>query len=581
MTAKTATLSETLAQRAATTPDMRAFTFLADGEQPDSTLTYAELHKRSQALAAQLRERLAPGARVLLLLPPGLDYLQGLFGCFYANVIGVSAAPPQPKRLHRTLPRLLAIAADAKVTGVLSTPEIRNAAQPLLAEGPLAEATWFVAEPDNEEEVVWSIPSVRAEDVAFLQYTSGSTALPRGVMLTHANLSSNLELIARRFDAVGASDRGAKLLIWLPPYHDMGLIGGLMQSVYSGFPVILMSPITVIKRPERWLQAISHHRATASGGPNFAYDRCVSRIPPEVREQLDLSCWDTAFNGAEPIRASTITAFSETFRSCGFQRSAFLACYGLAEATLLVTGNKREGGPTLAGFDTQALENGVVAMSQEGRAVTALVGCGEPGDDHEVAIVDPNTLRRCAPGQIGEIWISGPSVARGYWADEEVTARDFHAQIASESEGPRFLRSGDLGVIHGKDLFVTGRIKELIIINGRNVHPHDLEQCAEAAHGALREHCSAAFSIENGEHTRVAMVLEIDVATNAGLDDIAEAARRKLATDLDMQAHWITLVGAGSVPKTTSGKIQRILTREMLLADDLEPLATLRTGVMV
>jgi acyl-CoA synthetase (AMP-forming)/AMP-acid ligase II len=576
MSTSVVTLAQTLAQRADSTPETGAFTYLLDGESAEAKLTYGELHLRAQTLAAQLRERLAPGARVLLLLPPGFEYLEAVFACFYANVIGVSAAPPQPKRLHRTLPRLLAIAADAQVDGVLCTAEIRDAAQPLLAEGPLADATWFVADRHAPAIEDWSIPAAEPHEVAFLQYTSGSTAQPRGVMLTHANLLTNLELIGQRFDAAGGIARGGKLLIWLPPYHDMGLIGGLLQSVYSGFPVILMSPIAVIKRPERWLQAISRYGATASGGPNFSYDLCVRRIRPEIREQLDLSGWDTAFNGAEPIRASTINAFCEAFAPCGFQRSAFLPCYGLAEATLLVTGNKRPDGPTIASFDSDALLDGRLLPPQPGHAATTLVGCGNSADDHEVAIVDPHTLQRCPPGRIGEIWVSGPSVAPGYWNQPE-SAADFQAQVAGEAAETAFLRTGDLGAIEGDDLFVTGRIKELLILHGRNIHPHDLEQSAEGAHPALRQHCSAAFAIEDDERAEVALVLEVKAGTD-GLEEIMSAVRRRVAADYDVQTQLVALVAPGGVPKTTSGKIQRIFTRELLIAGELEPLAIWRTG---
>ncbi len=550
-------LAQILSRRAAETPDARAVTFLLDGEQSEETLTYAELHARARTLARQLRETLEPGARVLLLLPPGLGYLEAAFGCFYAGVIGVAAAPPQPKRLHRTLPRLLAIAADAEVKGVLTTPEMKDGAKALVGDGPLSRADWFCAEPASPEDAGWELPHTSPGDLAFLQYTSGSTAQPRGVALTHGNLMSNIDVIARRF-GVTEESRG---LSWLPPYHDMGLIGGIFMPIHRGFHVIAMSPMTVIKRPQRWLEAVSRHRATISGGPNFAYDMCVQRIDPALCEGMDLSTWETAVNGAEPIRPSTIESFCEAFAPYGFRRSAFLPSYGLAEATLLVTGTKREDGPVLRRFDD-----------------ATLVGCGEPAEDHELVIVDPATQIRRAPGQVGEVWVSGPSVARGYWGDEAATARQFGARIAGEPDGATWLRTGDLGVIDDGELFITGRIKELLILHGSNVHPHDLEALAEDAHASVRHHCCAAFSLEEDGETRAAMVLEIDDTMDVDLMDVVHAVRRAVAAGAEVQLHRVAIVARGSVPKTTSGKIQRTLTREMLLAGELEPQIDWRSG---
>lgn len=360
MTTTTTLLAGALERRAAEPSQTPAFIFVRGGGEADMPLSLEGLHRRAQTIAAQLRERLPARARVLLLLPPGFDYLEAVFGCFYANVIAVSAPPPDPKRLHRTLPRLLGIATDAQLDGVLTTPEIAAAAAPLLAEGPLADAAWIVVPADAPEAADWSIPPADPHEMAFLQYTSGSTAQPRGVMLSHTNLLTNLELLGQWLDAKGNVERGGKMLIWLPPYHDMGLMA-LLGPVLYGYQVILMSPIDVIKRPERWLQEVSRLRASCSGGPNFSYDLCVRRVGPEVREQLDLSCWDMAFNGAEPIRASTIEAFSEVFAPCGFSRSAFLPGYGLAEATLMVAAKKAHDEPRVASFDKRALAAGCLA----------------------------------------------------------------------------------------------------------------------------------------------------------------------------------------------------------------------------
>src|SRR5947209_2620383 len=386
--AGTGTFSETLTMRAEATPDRHAFTFLRDGETDEERVSYIDLHRRAQAIAAALREATPAGSRALLLLAPGLDYTCAVFGCFHAGVVGVSAAPPSPKRVHRTLPRLLSIAADAEVTAIVTTAAIRDAAQALLADGPLAAAAW-VAIDDFDEDAAWEDLQRSPSALAFMQYTSGSTSDPRGVMLTHRQLLENSKFIHTAFghdpDTVG--------FIWLPPYHDMGLIGGILQPVYAGMPTVLMSPIAAMKRPARWLQGIGRYGAHTSGGPNFAYDMCVSKIDDSVCDELDLSSWKVAFNGAEPIRAETIEQFTRKFGRCGFSESAFYPCYGLAEATLMVTGPARDAAPTVRSFDAEALRDGRVAPPTPEAPPARIVGCGTPADGHDVAIVDSETLR--------------------------------------------------------------------------------------------------------------------------------------------------------------------------------------------
>jgi len=557
-----ASFSEVLAERARHAPDALAFTFLRDGEADEETITNRELHEHALAIATQLRETVPAGARVLLLFPPGCDYVAAIFGCFHAGVVGVSATPPQLRRLERTLGRLMAIAADAEIDAVLAAAPILDASAALLSvDQPLGRVPWLRA---SDGSGVASDPEPAALHApAILQYTSGSTSEPRGVVLTQANLLENSEVIARAFGH-STSSRG---FIWLPPYHDMGLIGGILQPVYIGFPCVLVSPVAIIKRPARWLEGVSRHRATTSGGPNFAYDLCVRRVDVAAREQLDLSSWDVAFNGAEPLHAATIDSFVEKFGRCGFRREAFLPCYGLAEATLMVTGTPKEAAPTLRHFDAATLKAARPERSVE-EGATTLVGVGHPSPSHEVVIVDPDTTMRCEPGTVGEIWVSGPSVAEGYWRRERETAATFAAQLAGD-ERP-FLRTGDIGVIDSDELFVVGRLKELIIVAGTNYHPHDIERLAEEAHDLLRPHSSAAFALMDGHDERVAIVLDAEIGTQEEAREAITAVRRRVAEGLDLQLDLIVLCPPGSVPKTTSGKIQRGLSRTLLTHGKLE-----------
>jgi acyl-CoA synthetase (AMP-forming)/AMP-acid ligase II len=528
--------------------------FLFDDEREPGRLSYGELDARARGVAGALQACAGQGERVLLLYPPGLDYVAGLFGCLYAGAVSVPAYPPDPMRAARTVPRLMGIVRDADATAILTTSSIRGALEPLVG----ADAcTWVTAEGGTVVEAgssaesasqAWRPPTVQRDDLALLQYTSGSTAAPRGVLLTHANLLHNSEYIRRAFGHESSS-RG---VIWLPPYHDMGLVGGVLQPVYAGFPCVLMAPFTFLRRPLRWLRAISEHRATTSGGPNFAFELCVRRIDAQERAQLDLSSWEVAFNGAEPVRRETIDAFSEGFGGCGFRREAFFPCYGLAEATLMVTG-----GPRARRAEVRELDAG------GGSHVREVVGCGRPGPDHRVAIVDPASRERLPAGRVGEIWVMAPSVGQGYWERPVESAATFAGTLAGTGEGP-FLRTGDLGLVNeGGELFVTGRIDELLVIDGRNYYPHDLELACEQAVAGLRPGCGAAFAYELDGRNRVGIVYEVADEGAPDHDGTMLAIRRAVAGAVDVQVHSVVLVGARTIPKTSSGKVQRRLCAEM------------------
>ena len=562
-----------LAHRAEEMPDELAFR-LIEHEEDDRTLTFSELHRQAQDIAALLLEKMHPRDHALLLFPPGLDYVCALYGCFQAGIIAVSAPPPQPNRLHRTLPRLQAIAADAEVSAVLTADFIRqaaesDAAESFLTDGPLTDVQWVATDTAPEGgEVEVARPDL--SEMAFLQYTSGSTRDPRGVVLSHGNLMDNSDLITA---ALGHVPNGLrKGLSWLPPYHDMGLIAGVLQPVHAGGHCIMMSPLAVIKRPARWLEAMSKYRVTTSGGPNFAYDLCVRRIDQETCEQLDLSDWEVAFNGAEPIRPETIDAFCEKFGPCGFRRDTFQTGYGLAEATLIVTSCEKEKEPTFLEVDAEALEGGFVRPASGEVASKVIVGSGAPFDGNELIIVDAEG-HRCEDGVVGEIWFAGPGVARGYWHDPDETAEVFGGRLRDDPD-KSYLRTGDLGAILDGELFVVGRIKELIIINGRNLYPHDIEFSAEDASPLLRGHCSAAFEQEVDGEIRIAILMEVELPEkDEEYEEIMAAVRKRVAKDLDLPLYWIGLCARGTVPKTTSGKIQRRLCKSMVAEDDVELLA--------
>ncbi|MBI5301745.1 MAG: amino acid adenylation domain-containing protein [Chloroflexi bacterium] len=546
-------------------PHRKIYTFLDDGETQESYLTQDALDCRARAIGATLERLRATGQRALLLYPPGLEYIAGFFGCLYAGAVAVPAYPPDPARLNRTLPRLQAMIADAQASFILTTTEILSFAEFLFDQAPdLAALQWIATDtiPDSAAGD-WRDPGISRDTLAFLQYTSGSTRTPRGVMLTHGNLLHNSALISQAFRVTPHSVG----MVWLPPYHDMGLIGGILQPLFADVPCVLMSPVSFLQRPFRWLQAISRYHATISGGPNFAYDLCVRKTTPEQRATLDLSSWSLAFNGAEPIRPETLDRFAETFAPCGFRREAFYPCYGLAEATLIATGSLKREPPVLFTIQKSALEhNQVIPSRRDDPDAQTLVGCGQALQ--EIALVDPGSLTRCAPDHVGEIWIAGPSVAQGYWNQPAETHTVFHARLADDDSD--FMRTGDLGFVHDGELFVTGRIKDLVIIRGRNHYPQDIELTVESCHTALRPGCGAAFSIDVNGAEELVIMNEVDTRQEFDADAIVNAIRQAVAEAHDVQVYAVVLIEPRSIPKTSSGKIQRHACRAEYLAGTLE-----------
>jgi amino acid adenylation domain-containing protein len=561
-----ASLIHLLRQRAQDQPERRVYTFLRDGERDEVHLTYGQLEREARAIAAWLLSRRLKGERVLLLYPPGLEYVAAFWGCLYAGAVAVPASPP------RRLERLQAIVEDSQAAAALTNAAMLARLKPLTSEVPALRNLDWLATEELERTLAedWREPRVDGSTLAFLQYTSGSTASPKGVRVTHGNLLHNEEMIKRAF----RQSEDSVIVGWLPLYHDMGLIGNVLQPLYVGGRCILMSPLAFLQKPARWLQAITRYRATTSGGPNFAYDLCVRKIGAEDLSTLDLSSWSAAFNGAEPVRGETLEQFAKTFEPYGFRRKAFYPCYGLAEATLLVSGTLEEREPIVVPVRKSALEKGFVAPECAGdeRDVRRLVGCGGALAGQQVIIVNAESQRICAAGEVGEIWVSGPSVADGYWNRPEETARTFVESPAGTGAGP-YLRTGDLGFFHDGELFVNGRLKDLIIIRGRNLHPNDIERAMEKSHAALRPGCGVAFSIEVEDEERLVLVQEVERRASPDYEEVIGNIRQALAEEFEVQAHAVALVKAGQVPKTSSGKLRRRAAREMFLSSRFEVVA--------
>ena len=568
-----ATLLELLRDRAERYGDKVAFDYSPDGEAEHGRLTYRELDTRARAIASSLHRQGAAGERVLVLCPSGLDFIAGLFGCFYAGAVAVPVHPPVHNRL---ISRVASIVADTQAGFVLSTAEtqaeLKAVVDGLPDGGSLRWSVTDAVAPDAAAE--WVPPDLDPSATAFVQYTSGSTTTPKGVVLTHRNLIANLEAIGRD---LGQGDN-THVVSWLPLHHDMGLIGGVLAVLYVGGNCALMPPAAFIQRPMRWLEAISRSGAGVSVGPNFALDLCVDTTSAEERAALDLSNWSRAYCGAEPVRAATLQRFAEAFAPAGFRPETFHPVYGLAEATLLVSGRAEYGAaPAVRHVDGVALRgHEVVAVAPEHPAATVLIGCGQASHGQEIVIVDPLTRRPCRPHEVGEIWVGGASVAQGYLGKPAETKETFSAFLSETGRGP-FLRTGDLGFLLDGELFVPGRLKDLVIIRGRNYYPNDIEATAQGTHPALLSGRGAAFAVtpESGGSERLIVVQEVDRSQvgEADLSEVIGAIRTAITAAHDIQAHAVVLVEPLRIPTTSSGKIRRSTCRQRFLDGQLEVLA--------
>lgn len=564
--ARCTTLVELLRFRADLSPDRVVYRYLPGDTKPEQRITYAMLDRRARSLAVRIRETARKGSRALLLVPPGLDYVAAYFGCLYAGVVAVPAYPPNPRRPD---PRIPSMARDCEPEVALtSTALLSRLDQWRGGDEHLGALRWIAADEALDCAGEWRDPDVQGSDLAMLQYTSGSTAAPKGVMLSHRNLLHNLSLIRGAFPVRHAVDDVG--VFWLPPFHDMGLIGGILQPCYVGRGAVLMSSATFLQRPLSWLEAMSKYRATTSAAPNFAFDLCVERIKPEEMRGLDLSAWHTVFDGAEPIRAETIDRFTRAFAEAGFRREAFFPCYGLAEGTLFVSGGPWGQGPSTLDVSRAALEEKRVRPATAGDRLR-LVASGSPASGQTVRIVDADTLAPCDDRRVGEIWVSGDSVATAYWNKPEESRGTFDARVSGDDR--RYLRTGDLGFIDDGQLFVTGRLKDLIILGGRNYYPQDLELAAERSHPSLRPGHAAAFALNgsDGDGERLALALEVTRHHRESENEaVFSAVRRALAEREGVLPDVIVLVRQNGIPRTSSGKVQRRATRSMLLENTLD-----------
>ncbi|NEO57900.1 MAG: fatty acyl-AMP ligase [Okeania sp. SIO3B5] len=569
-TVKYSTLIDLLQTLSAEQPEKLAYTFLVDGKKEGENFTYASLEHRVRAIAAFLQKNEVKGERGLLLYPQGLEAIAAFCACLYSGVIAIPVPPPEAGRLKRTLPRLRAIVQDAQASIVLTTATIISLVEEVADEFPEFETMRWIDTESVDLEIAqeWKDPGITGDTLAYLQYTSGSTSTPKGVMLTHKNLIHHLGYLQR---ACGYTPE-SKTITWMPFFHDYGLVEGMMEPLYNGTPCYIMSPFSFVKQPLRWLQAMSNYKATHSQAPNFAYDLCVRRVKPKQLSTLDLSNWEAAGNAAEPINPKVMESFYGTFLACGFRWSAFAPCYGLAEDTLLVSAKPKLTEPILCTIDATALveKNKIVKVSPDATGVRAYPSCGRLVCETQVAIVNPETLAKCATDEVGEIWVSDPSVAQGYWERPEATKETFQGYIKDSGEGP-FLRTGDLGFMKDGELYITGRIKDLIIIRGTNHYPQDIEWTVQQVHPALRPDYGAAFSVEVRGDEHLVIVQEVERRTqDLDTEKVINDIRQAVSEDHELQAYAVILAKPGNILKTASGKIQRRACRSNFMAGTLD-----------
>ncbi|HEY4469684.1 MAG TPA: fatty acyl-AMP ligase [Stellaceae bacterium] len=564
-------LTALLRHRAATQPDDRAYIALSDRGGEESAIAFAELDRAAANLAARIAKRTEPGARALLLFPMGIDFLTAFFACLYAGIIAVPMMVP---RRQSTRDASSSILADCEPRLALTTRELLSGMRgDLVGRLHHAELEWLAVD-DAAEHAAEADPATheaRREDIAFLQYTSGSTSAPKGVMVSHGNLLANLEMIR----IACGNTRASTYVSWVPLYHDMGLILNALQALYVGALCVLIPPLAFLQRPWLWLRAISDYRAEVAGGPNFAFDLCVERQRPEQLAGIDLSRWKLAFVGAEPVLARTIERFTATFRPYGFAPQAMWPGYGMAEATLLVSGGRRGEGPVVRNVSRAGLLRHEAVAPPGADDAQPIVGCGRALTGEEIAIVDPESRLRLPDGRVGEIWVSGPNVAQGYWCNPEATEATFGARIEGEDDRA-WLRTGDLGFLDATgELFITGRIKDVIIIRGANHYPQDIEDTVQQSHPALRRHGGAAFTVadnEKGEQLVIVQEVERTERHRILAAQLVRQIRKAIVTEHDIVPRDVALLRPGALPKTTSGKIQRALARQLWLTGGLDRL---------
>jgi acyl-CoA synthetase (AMP-forming)/AMP-acid ligase II len=563
-----ASLVDVLRYRAAEQSTDTGYIFLADRGGERTELTYADLYDRAQAVALRLAERGKRGDRAALLFPPGLDFVVAFFGCLLAGIIAVPMMIP---RRDSTRDVSAAILADCGPRFAVTCHDLIAGARPDLARRlSSAGVEWLFADctrarPDQPDT---ALPAVERTDIALLQYTSGSTAAPKGVIVNHDNLMHNLEMIRIAF----GNTRHSTNVSWVPHYHDMGLILGILQPLYLGALGVLMAPVSFMQRPLSWLKAIHDYGAEIAGGPNFAFDLCVRRHRREQIQGIDLSCWKLAYNGAEPVRAETLERFHSTFSPYGFAANSAHPAYGMAEATLLISSGKRGNAPVTTTISREALQRHRAVAATQSEDAYRVVGCGKQLTGERLAIVDPESRRRVAACLIGEVWVAGPHVAQGYWRNPEATNTVFRGVIDGEATG-YWLRTGDLGFLDDSgELYITGRIKDLIIIRGINHYPQDIETTVQDCDPVLRRHCGAAFAVlDQNDEEQLVVVQEVERADRhrVAIAELIATIREAITREHDIAPREIVLIRTGTLPQTTSGKIQRHLARQLFLTGSL------------
>jgi acyl-CoA synthetase (AMP-forming)/AMP-acid ligase II/acyl carrier protein len=563
-------LVDCLQERSRLQPDRRAFTFLVDGEEEKIHITYAQLDRQAREIAARLQAMVSCGSRVLLCYPAGLEFIAAFFGCLYAGAIAVPVAPPKRRQKQS---RFEAIVKDARPEVVMTTQDLMNNLKQVWLDLPELPSVKYITSDlsDDNPADLWQQSELNSSTLAFLQYTSGSTGKPKGVMVSHGNLMHNSAYIQTASELTPATIS----VSWLPNFHDMGLIDGIIQPIYTGFLGVLMSPTAFIQKPIRWLRAISLYRATHGGGPNQGYELCVQKVDLQECEAIDLSSWQSAYTGAEPIRRSTLEQFIKKFQPLGFSSWSFYPCYGMAEATLMISGGKVNTALVCCTVDASSLERGeIVEVAETESNARHFVSVGHSRLNSKIACVDPETKRRCRANQVGEIWVSGESIAQGYWQQTEATQATFQAFLPDTGEEP-WLRTGDLGFMRGEELFITGRLKDLLIFWGRNHYPQDIEWTVQNSHPALRVDGGAAISVEIDDRERLVIVQEVERTHLQSLpvDEVIQAIRQAVSERHEIAPAAIALIKPASLPKTSSGKIQRQACRAQFLAGTLATVA--------
>ncbi|MEM7181271.1 MAG: SDR family NAD(P)-dependent oxidoreductase [Spirochaetota bacterium] len=562
------TLVEILKERAKETPDATIYTYLEDGEIPSQKLTYFELDRDARKIANYLQNRGWQGKTVLVIFPAGLDFFRTFYGCLYAGVIAVPLPAPDPMRLNRTMPRLQAVANDSNAPAALVSAELLSGAKNIGLDARKKEnVSWIsIGEALEGDEKLYHSPDLTGDSIAYIQYTSGSTNIPKGVIITHANILVQSRILQKAHQV----DADSVYVFWLPHYHDYGLVEGYIQPLYSGIPCYILSPMDFLQKPVRWLKALSDYRGTHTAAPPFAAELCVKRTKPEEILGMDLSCVKNFGIGAEPIYVETINRFYNVFRNAGLPMEAISPGYGLAEATLAVA-SCHIGKPEVCIVDRAFIEskNQVVEVASDSPRGRAIVSCGRVVEETDVIIVDPESLEEVKDDLVGEIWVAADCVSPGYWNLKEETERTFQARLKNEDRGP-FLRTGDLGFFHKENLYITGRLKDLLIIRGQNHYPTDIESTVFSSNPDLRAGCGIAFAITEGNEERLVIVQEVYTKANTPIPELLSIIQQAVAEEHELDIHTVVLIKEKTIPKTSSGKIQRSLCRKLFQEGKLE-----------